>query len=132
MGGGNNLSGLWMGSFSYTSGLGPRTPFLASLTDNGGSLSGTIVEPNTVGCSSDQLGAVISGSRAASSVDFIKMYDGESDAAHAVDYVGRLSADGNSISGVWSLQDIDGTFEMHREAVWEERAGEEASVVRIG
>ncbi len=132
MSGGDNLSGLWMGSFSYPSGLGPTTPFLASLTDNGGSLSGTMVEPNTMGRSSDQLGAVISGSRAAASVDFTKMYDGESDAAHAVDYVGRLSADGNSISGVWSLQDLDGTFEMHREAVWEERAGEEASVVRIG
>ena len=127
-----NLSGLWMGSFSYPSGLGPTTPFLASLTDDGASLSGTIVEPNTVGRSSDQLGAVISGSRAGAAIDFTKMYDGESDAAHAVDYVGRLSADGNSISGVWSLQDLDGTFEMHREAVWEERAGEEASVVRIG
>jgi hypothetical protein len=128
----NNLSGLWLGSFSYPSGLGPTTPFLASLTDNDGILSGTVVEPNTVGRSSDQLGAVISGSRAGGSVDFTKMYDGESDAAHAVDYVGRLSADGTSINGVWSLQDLDGTFEMHREAVWEERVGEEASVVRIG
>ena len=132
MSSGANMSGLWMGSFSYPSGLGPTTPFLASLTDDGGSLSGTIVEPNTMGGSSDQLGAVISGSRAGGAVDFTKMYDGESDAAHAVDYVGRLSADGNSINGVWSLQDLDGTFEMHREAVWEERAGEEASVVRIG
>ena len=59
------------------------------------------------------------------------MYDGESDAAHAVDYVGRLSGDGNSITGVWSLADTDGTFEMHREAVWEEQAGQEAEVVRI-
>ena len=132
MSSGENLSGLWMGSFSYPNGLGPTTPFLASLTDSGGSLSGTIVEPNTVGRSSDQLGAVLQGSRAGTSVDFTKMYDGESDAAHAVDYVGQLSADGNSISGVWSLQDLDGTFEMHREAVWEEQVGEEASVVRIG
>lgn len=132
MSGGGNLSGLWMGSFSYPGALGPTTPFLASLSDDGGSLSGTIVEPNTMGRSSDQLGAMLSGSRAGSSVDFTKIYDGESDAAHAVDYVGRLSPDGNSISGVWSLQEIDGTFEMHREAVWEERAGEEAEVVRIG
>lgn len=129
---GSNLSGLWMGSFSYPSGLGPTTPFLATLSETGGRLSGTVVEPNTIGRSSDQLGAIISGSRAGASVDFTKIYDGESDAAHPVDYVGRLSADGNSISGVWSLQDLDGTFEMHREAVWEERAGEEASVVRIG
>ncbi len=127
-----NLSGLWLGSYSYPSGLGPTTPFLASLSDESGSLSGTIIEPNTIGRSSKELGAVISGSRAGAAVDFTKLYDAESDAAHAVDYVGRLSADGNTISGVWSLEDMDGTFEMHREAVWEERAGQEAEVVRIG
>jgi hypothetical protein len=127
-----NLSGLWMGSFSYPDGLGPTTPFLAKLEDSDGSLSGSIIEPNTVGSSSDQLEAVLSGSRHGSAVDFTKAYDGASDAAHAVDYVGRLSGDGNSITGVWSLADFDGSFEMHREAVWEERVGEEAEVVRIG
>jgi hypothetical protein len=121
-----------MGSFSYPGALGPTTPFLASLTDEGGSLTGTTIEPNTIGSSSDRLEAVLSGSRSGSAVDFTKMYDGESDAAHAVDYVGRLSPDGNSITGVWSLEATDGTFEMHREAVWEEKVGNEASVVRIG
>ncbi len=127
-----NISGLWMGSFAYPGGLGPTTPFLAKIEDHDGALSGSIVEPNTIGPSSDHLEAVLSGSRQGSSVDFTKVYDGASDAAHAVDYVGRLSADGNTISGVWSLEDMDGSFEMHREAVWEEKAGEEAEVVRIG
>jgi hypothetical protein len=127
-----NLSGLWLGSFAYPGGEGPTTPFLASLTDDEGALRGTIVEPNTIGRSSDQLEAVLSGSRSGGSVDFTKLYDGESDAAHAVDYVGRLSPDGNSITGVWSLGAMDGSFEMYREAVWEEQAGENASVVRIG
>ncbi|HLL58815.1 MAG TPA: hypothetical protein VK391_02870 [Allosphingosinicella sp.] len=127
-----NLSGLWMGSFSYPESLGPTTPFLAKLEDSDGSLSGSIIEPNTVGSSSDQLEAVLSGSRHGSAVDFTKAYDGASDAAHAVDYVGRLSGDGNSITGVWSLADFDGSFEMHREAVWEERAGEQAEVIKIG
>ena len=126
-----NLSGLWMGSFSYPGGAGPTTPFLARLEDHDGSLSGTTIEPNTIGPSSQELNAVLSGSRQGSAVDFTKMYDGESDAAHAVDYVGRLSGDGNSITGVWSLADTDGTFEMHREAVWEEKAGEEAEVIGI-
>ena len=121
-----------MGSFSYPSGGGPTTPFLARLEDHDGSLSGTTIEPNTIGPSSDQLEAVLSGSRQGSAIEFTKMYDGESDAAHAVDYVGRLSGDGNSITGVWSLAETDGTFEMHREAVWEEKAGEEAEVVRVG
>jgi hypothetical protein len=127
-----NLSGLWMGSFSYPNGLGPTTPFLAKLEDSDGSLGGSIIEPNTIGASSDQLEAVLSGSRHGSAVDFTKAYDGASDAAHAVDYVGRLSGDGNTITGVWSLANLDGTFQMHREAVWEERVGEEAEVVRIG
>jgi hypothetical protein len=127
-----NLSGLWLGSFSYPGGLGPTTPFLASIEDHDGSLHGTTIEPNTIGPSSDRLEALISGSREGGAVDFTKMYDGESDAAHAVDYVGRLSADGNTISGVWSLQTLDGTFEMHREAVWEEQAGQEAEVVKLG
>ncbi len=43
-----NLSGLWLGSYSYPAGFGPTTPFLASLSDQDGSLSGTIVEPNTI------------------------------------------------------------------------------------
>lgn len=127
-----NLSGLWLGSYSYPSGLGPTTPFLATLEDHDGALSGSIVEPNTVGRSSEQLGAILSGSRTGASVDFTKLYDAESDAAHAVDYVGRLSGDGNTISGVWSLEDMDGTFEMYREAVWEEQAGLEAEVVKLG
>ena len=126
-----NLSGLWLGSFSYPAGEGPVTPFLASLEDHDGSLSGSIVEPNTIGDASDQLQAFISGSRSGTAVDFTKMYDGASDAAHAVDYVGRLSADGNSITGVWSLAQTDGRFEMHREAVWEERVGAEAEVVKL-
>ena len=127
-----NISGLWMGSYSYPSGLGPTTPFLASIEDHDGSLHGTIMEPNTMGSSSGELGAVITGSRQGSAIDFTKMYDGESDAAHAVDYVGRLSGDGNSITGVWSLVSLDGTFEMHREAVWEKIAGTEAEVVATG
>jgi hypothetical protein len=126
-----NLSGLWLGSFSYPSGGGPTTPFLAKIEDDAGALSGSTIEPNTMGSGSDQLQALISGSRSASAVDFTKMYDGESDAAHAVDYVGRLSGDGNTISGVWSLAQTDGTFEMHREAVWEEEAETEAAVSRL-
>ena len=127
-----NVSGLWLGSYSYPAGMAPTTPFMASLEDHDGSLTGSTVEPNTMGHSSDMLQAQLTGSRHGSAVDFTKMYDGESDAAHVVDYVGRLSGDGNTITGVWSLAETDGTFEMHREAVWEEVAGTEAEVVRVG
>lgn len=131
MAGAANISGLWMGSYSYPWGAA-SVPFLARIEDRDGALTGTIIEPNTMGPSSDSLEAILSGSRHGSAVDFTKAYDGASDAAHAVDYVGRLSGDGNSITGVWSLADADGPFEMYREAVWEEKAGQEAEVVRLG
>jgi hypothetical protein len=131
MAGAANISGLWMGSYSYPWGSA-SVPFLARIEDRDGALSGTIIEPNTMGMSSESLEAILSGSRHGSAVDFTKAYDGASDAAHAVDYVGRLSGDGNSITGVWSLADADGPFEMYREAVWEEKAGQEAEVVRLG
>ena len=120
-----------MGTYSYPQGLGPTTPFLARIEDRAGTLTGTIIEPNIQGYLSDSLEAVIRGSRHGSGVDFTKVYDGAADLAHAVDYVGRLSPDGNSISGVWSLEDLDGSFEMYREAVWEESAGEEAAVIAL-
>ncbi len=132
MAGGLNISGLWMGSFAYPRGAGPTTPFLARIEDADGALSGTIIEPNYMGASSDSLEAILSGSRHGHAVDFTKAYDGASDAAHAVDYVGRLSADGNAITGMWSLETDDGSFEMYREAIWEEAQGEEAEVVTLG
>jgi len=93
-----NLSGLWMGSYSYLGGAGPTTPFIAKIVDDSGALSGEVVEPNTVGFSSEALQAIVSGSRDGHAVDFTKVYDGASDAAHAVDYVGRVSADGNQVT----------------------------------
>jgi hypothetical protein len=119
-----------MGSYAYS--FGGRVPFLARIEDADGALSGTMVEPNTMGDSSDSLEAILSGHRHGSAVDFTKAYDGASDAAHAVDYVGRLSGDGNSITGVWSLADADGAFAMHREAIWAQAEGQEAEVVPIG
>ena len=33
--------------------------------------------------------------------------------------------------GVWSMEGLDGTFEMFREAAWEEQQGREAEVVQL-
>lgn len=111
------MTGYWHGTFAYPAFEGPTTPFAANIVEEAGALSGTIIEPNTIGFGSDELQAVIAGRRDGQAVDFTKTYDGASDAAHAVDYVGRLSADGRTVTGVWSLADLDGTFEMHRDAV---------------
>jgi len=120
-----NMTGLWEGTFAYPSYQGPTTPFVARIAEEGSSLSGTIMEPNTMGFTSDELEAVLAGTREGEAVDFTKTYDGSSDAAHAVDYVGRLSGDGNVVTGVWSLGELDGTFEMHRETGWEEALSNE-------
>jgi hypothetical protein len=117
-GGRDNLTGEWSGQFSYPSNAGPITPFLAHLRDDGGKLSGTIIEPD-VFYGGPTLEASLNGLRHGNSVDFTKSY-----ALHArrggyknpIDYVGSVSSDGNTISGVWSLRAMDGTFEMHRDA----------------
>jgi hypothetical protein len=121
-----NMTGMWEGTFAYPSYQGPTTPFVARIDEEGGALTGTIMEPNTIGLSSDELEAVLTGTREGGAVDFTKTYDGSSDAAHAVDYVGRLSDDGNLVTGVWSLGELDGTFEMRRETGWEEVISTEA------
>ncbi len=55
------------------------------------------------------------------SVDFTKVYvDAPQGYENPVDYVGKLSSDGCTVLGVWSLLDWNGTFEMHREQGIEE------------
>ena len=124
-----NMTGLWEGTYSYPAFQGPTTPFVARIAEESGVLSGTIMEPNTIGWSSEELEAVLSGSRDGRAVDFIKTYDGSSDAAHSIDYVGQISEDGNLVTGVWSLAEFDGTFEMRRETSWEEALSVEAEAI---
>lgn len=121
-----DMTGLWHGTYVYPRFAGPTTPFVANIQDVDGRLSGSIMEPNLVGVSSEELEAVIAGSRQGRAVDFIKTYDGKSDASNSVDYVGQLASDGNSVTGVWSYESWDGTFEMHRDARLEELIAEES------
>lgn len=119
-----NMTGAWFGSFSYLGGGQPDVSFIASIEELFGMLSGTTSEPNTIGDTTTHLNAVLRGSRDGADVRFTKMYDGESDAAHAVDYAGTISADGTRVSGFWSLAGLSGGFEMnrtHAEAVEEEQ-----------
>ena len=115
----DNLSGFWVGRYAYDGGFGKPVSFLANVKDDGGALSGTISEPNQMGVSSDELHAIISGSREGSDIFFVKAYDGASDAAHRVDYAGMVNAQGTEISGHWILSGTSGTFTMTREIVVE-------------
>ena len=117
----------WSGEFAYPRHSGPTTPFLAAIQDEGGRLTGTIIEPDIV-TGAASVTATLSGLRHGSSVDFTKTYSAPpSGYENPVDYVGSLSDDGNTVKGVWSLLELDGTFEMRREAASEELAEEEAA-----
>jgi len=78
----------------------------------------------------DPLEADIVGNRQGEAVDFTKAYRSQDEQwSEPIDYVGKLAPDGNSISGVWSLQYFNGTFEMYREAMWEEEQEREEALV---
>ena len=116
MSGSSDLTGLWSGEFAYPHHAGPTTPFLARLEDHAGQLSGTIIEPN-IWTGAGTAEATIIGLRHGTSVDFTKSYGPPAPEGYEspVDYVGTVTPDGNTVKGVWSLLDMDGTFEMRRE-----------------
>ena len=115
-----DLTGMWHGTYVYPQGIEPATPFLATITESNGAFSGTIIEPDTF-CDTGTIEAVLAGHRAGTSVDFTKRYVKAPNVYdNPVDYVGSISANGATISGVWSLLDLDGSFEMHRELAIEE------------
>ena len=124
-----DLTGRWDGSYSYPSGFGAITPFLADIEQTAGGISGSIIEPDLAYGSGATMTAILSGHRQGHSVDFTKSYLGRRFGyANPVDYVGQVSRDGLRIAGVWSLLDIDGTFEMHRDAAPTEEEVREAEV----
>ncbi|WP_108788251.1 hypothetical protein [Erythrobacter sp. Alg231-14] len=112
----NDISGRWDGTFYYPDvpEAGPVTPFLANLTESGGVLNGTIIEPNEYSPATAH--STIAGQRIGSSVTFSKTYHGAGDEySETVVYSGSLSDDANMITGEWSIDHWCGTFEMVRE-----------------
>lgn len=118
-----DMTGLWHGTYTYPQHVRETLPFVANLTDACGRLSGTIMEPASgeEAFHAEEAEAIISGTRGGRSVDFTKTYRGAI-WLHSVDYVGQLSADGRTVTGMWSVAEWDGTFEMHRDLKLEELA----------
>lgn len=109
-----DLSGEWDGQFAYPAGDGPVTPFIATIVQRGGSFTGTILEPDLY-LGGMKAEATIMGIVGGSSVDFTKTYRSASMGyENPVDYVGKLSQDCEHITGMWSLLDMNGSFEMTR------------------
>ena len=93
-----DLTGAWSGLYSYPRGPEP-TPFNATLTENGGWLSGA-TEEITRGRS---LTATLQGRRTGHSVTFLKMYDNPPPGYDAVQYSGDVNQDGSEIEGRWTI-----------------------------
>ena len=120
-----NLTGKWDGVFKYPNDYAPTTPFVAEIAEEAGAFSGTCLEPDLY--KDTPASAHLVGHRSGRSVDFTKTYGGRDRGyENPVDYVGQLSEDGLMITGVWSLKDWNGTFEMTREAGLEIAAEEQA------
>ncbi|WP_326523432.1 hypothetical protein [Sphingomonas sp.] len=125
----SDLTGFWSGEYWYDIAGEPRVPFLANLDDQAGALTGSISEPNTITDASDRLTAFVRGQRIGSEVEFAKVYDGASDAAHRVDYLGIVADDGAAISGRWMLDGLIGGFSMTREIAVGDEVEEQQQVV---
>lgn len=122
-----NLTGRWDGVFKYPQDYAPTTPFIAEIIEEAGALHGATLEPDLYKNSPAK--AEIAGHRSGRSVDFTKTYfDRDDGYQDPVDYVGQLSEDGLMISGVWSLKEWNGTFEMTREVGLEIEVEERAEV----
>ena len=115
--GNHDLTGMWDGVYSYPAvpHAGPTTPFLADITEVGGQISGTIIEPNEF--RHGTANATMIGLRVGNLVDFLKTYHGAGEEYdESVAYAGQLSDDGTLITGHWMMQEWSGPFQMVRQA----------------
>ena len=112
-----DLTGSWDGVFNYPRGL-PPNGFRAALREHGGAVDGETHERSEQGADRGRtITALLTGSRTGTSVHLTKRYDSLHRTHYAVVYEGRLSADGDEITGRWSIPGIwEGTFLMVRQA----------------
>ena len=120
----NDLSGDWIGNYSYPGELAP-VPFLATLIEGNGHLTGETKEPGQTPEMGAIAHALLHGTRNGLKVSFTKMYDTIED--EPVLYEGAVDATGNEIHGRWTIVgEWSGSFLMRRAtAVQEETEAEE-------
>jgi hypothetical protein len=112
----SNLTGIWHGQYSYPSAK-PPTPFVATILDQDGALTGGITERNTLPPNTGEpLAASLAGARAGSMVAFTKRYDETDPRYTTVAYEGTLNADFTEVEGSWNVKGWGGRFLMIRGA----------------
>lgn len=112
----SDLTGFWIGRY-WVSNHGP-TPFSAHITEAGGSLTGSTLEPATFGAPFlAELSADISGGRDGQAVDFTKIYH-PAPGVHRtpIAYSGTVDDKLTVIEGEWRFPDgwWSGRFVMER------------------
>jgi len=110
-----NLTGIWQGLYTYP--YGSSVSFVATLIDSGGSFTGSIHEPCSLG-SGRTIFAMLEGSCDGHTVSFLKRYQNAGPQYSApVKYRGTLSKDATEIEGRWTIWKIfSGKFVMIRSA----------------
>jgi len=132
-----DLTGRWTGVYFYPvhpewnpdDDL-PPTPFAAKLLDAAGLVSGSTVEPDVLGePDAPPIPATLEGHHFDGELIFTKFPDGGGQ-MHSIDYIGSISADGNSVSGQWIIHgEWSGTFQMQRKVTSVEATARHAARV---
>ena len=115
MGGATDLTGDWLGFYSYDFPC-PPTQFEAALRDTGGLISGlTTEEFDGPGRRGTVLHAVVEGEREGNMLRFTKIYDDLDLAPDAIHYEGIIQGDGDEVEGRWTIPgNGTGSFMMMR------------------
>jgi hypothetical protein len=121
-----DLSGDWMGNYSYPGELEP-VPFLATLVESNGNLTGETREPGQTPEMGAIAHALLQGSRSGAQVRFTKMYDTIED--EPILYEGTVDETATEIHGSWTIVDEwSGSFLMRRAIAAEEEVEAEEEV----
>ena len=114
----DDLSGDWLGNYSYPGELEP-VPFLATIVESSGHLTGETREPGQTPEMGTTAHALLQGSRKGAQVRFTKMYDTIDDAP--IVYEGMVDETGSEIHGRWTIVgEWSGSFLMRRASTVEE------------
>jgi hypothetical protein len=107
-----DLSGDWIGNYSYPGELEP-VPFLATLIESSGHLTGETKEPGQTPEMGTIAHALLQGARNGAQVTFTKMYDTIED--EPIIYEGSVDEAGDEIHGRWTIVgEWSGSFLMRR------------------
>lgn len=114
-----NLTGPWMGRYSYVTQALPPVAFNAVLSDQDGAISGETMEPNTFkSLDLDTLIAGIIGVREGNIVRWSKNYS-DFDSSR-IEYDGTVNPTFTRVEGRWSFSDAPwdhGTFVLIRDTI---------------